>query len=303
MLWHIFAYSSIGLCILIAACRTIKIMRLPLHLRWELAPIPHEKGKNRYGGSYLEEYEWWNRRRSVSHIAPLLYMAKEVFLLNAVRENNKKLWPFAFCLHVGIYLVAATLILQSLSAVLIISASLQELLMPISEAATLSALAGYLLGIFGSLGLLYKRMFDTGLKAFSSFSKYFNLCFLAAVFLTGGFAWLLSENFTSEIIIFIKDVFTFSPGIDVSSVTALHLGIFLLFLIYLPFTDMIHPVVKYFTYHDIRWNDAPQNRSMEKAIGKLLAQPVAWSAAHISADGKTNWVDITKAENGSEQRS
>ncbi len=303
MLWHIFAYSSIGLCILVTACRTFRIMKLPLHLRWELAPIPHEKGKNQYGGSYLEEYEWWNRRRSVSHAAPLIYMAKEIFLLSAVRKNNGGLWPFAFCLHMGIYLTAVTVILHALGAVSIISASFQELLMPISEAATLSSLAGYLLGMFGSFGLLFKRIFNEDLNAFSSFSKYFNLCFLAVVFMTGGFAWLLSENFTSEAMIFVKDLFAFDAGIDISAVTALHLSVLLLFLIYLPFTDMIHPVIKYFTYHDIRWNDAPQSGNMEKAVGKLLAQPVVWSAAHIKADGKSNWVDITTAENGSEKES
>ena len=303
MLWHIFTYSSIGLCILVTAWRTFRIMRLPIHLRWELAPIPHEKGRNRYGGSYLEEYEWWNRRRSVSYIAPLIYMAKEILLLNAVRKNNRTLWPFSFSLHMGIYLTAVTILLQALSAVLIISASFQALLMSISEAATLSALAGYLLGMFGSVGLLLKRIFDADLSPFSSFSKYFNLCFLTAIFLTGGIAWLLSENFASEMMIFIKDVFTFSAGIDISTVTALHLSLLLLFLIYLPFTDMIHPVIKYFTYHDIRWNDAPQNRNMQKAVGDLLAQPVTWSASHINADRKTNWVDIVTAENGSEKKS
>jgi nitrate reductase gamma subunit len=301
MLWHIFTYSSIGLCIFVTAWRAFRIKRLPIHLRWELAPIPHEKGRNQYGGSHLEEYEWWTRCRSVSYIAPLIYMAKEIFLLNAVRENNRTLWPFSFSLHMGIYLTAVTILLQALSAVLIISASFQALLMPISQAATLSALAGNLLGIFGSVGLLFKRIFNADLSPFSSFSKCFNLCFLAAVFLTGGIAWLFSANFTSEMIIFIRDVFTFNAAIDISFATTLHLGFFLLFLIYLPFTDMIHPVVKYFTYHDIRWNDAPLNKNMQKAIGGLLNQPVTWSAAHINADGKTNWVDIVTAENGSEK--
>ena len=43
--------------------RALKISSMPLHLRWELAPVPHEKGRNKYGGSYFEEYEWWNKKR------------------------------------------------------------------------------------------------------------------------------------------------------------------------------------------------------------------------------------------------
>ena len=43
--------------------RTIRLAKLPVHLRWELAPVPHEKGKSHYGGSYLEEFEWWTKPR------------------------------------------------------------------------------------------------------------------------------------------------------------------------------------------------------------------------------------------------
>ena len=38
---------------------------MPVHLRWELYPVAHEKGRP-YGGSYLEEIEWWHRPRRIN---------------------------------------------------------------------------------------------------------------------------------------------------------------------------------------------------------------------------------------------
>ena len=37
-----------------------------MHVRWELYPVPHEAQKAHYGGSYLEESEWWKKPREVS---------------------------------------------------------------------------------------------------------------------------------------------------------------------------------------------------------------------------------------------
>ena len=112
IVWHIFTFGAIGIFLIVITYRTLAIIRLPVHLRWELAPIPHEKGKGRYGGSYLEEYEWWNKPQHRSRIAPIIYMAKEIFLLRGVWKHNRALWPFTFSLHMGIYLIVGMLFLQ-----------------------------------------------------------------------------------------------------------------------------------------------------------------------------------------------
>jgi len=40
--------------------RVVKAMRMPVHLRWDLYPIPKgPRDRQRYGGSYFEETEWW----------------------------------------------------------------------------------------------------------------------------------------------------------------------------------------------------------------------------------------------------
>ena len=103
--------------------------------------------------------------------------------------------------------------------------------------------------------------------------------------------------------LFVKGLITLDSGISVSVTMSVHLIISLLFLIYLPLTDMIHFIAKYFTYHEIRWNDAPQDERMEKEVHGLLAQPVSWSATHIKADGKKNWVDVTTEKMSDEKES
>jgi hypothetical protein len=61
---------------------------------------------------------------------------------------------------------------------------------------------------------------------------------------------------------------------------------------------MMHFVAKYFTYHEVRWNDRPMERGsrMEREVERLLAQPVSWAGPHVRADGKKTWVDIVTEE-------
>jgi nitrate reductase gamma subunit len=101
--------------------------------------------------------------------------------------------------------------------------------------------------------------------------------------------------------LFIKGLITLDASVTLTFSLSLHVVISLLFILYLPWTDMIHFIAKYFTYHEIRWNDAPQDEKMEKELRGLLAQPVSWSAAHVKADGKKSWVDITTKKTSDEK--
>jgi nitrate reductase gamma subunit len=296
MVWHIFTCVTLGIFLLVITYRMVAIIRLPIHLRWELAPIPHEKGKGRYGGSYLEEYEWWNKSRRRARIAPVIYMVKEIFLLRGVWTHNRALWPFTFSLHMGIYLIVGMLFIQVVNALLIIAELPLYILAFSLRIASVFALGSYLLGSLGAISLILKRALDPHLRSFNTFSTYCNLLFLGAVFISGGYAWLHSGDFASDMSLFIKRLITFDAGVTVAFPLSLHLVILLLFILYLPLTDMIHFIAKYFTYHAIRWDDAPQDKKMEQDLRGLLAQSVTWSAPHVKADGKKNWVDITTKE-------
>ncbi|MCJ7654792.1 MAG: respiratory nitrate reductase subunit gamma [Dehalococcoidia bacterium] len=301
IVWHIFAFGVIGIFLIVVTYRTLAIVRLPVHLRWELAPIPHEKGKVQYGGSYLEEYEWWKKPRRRSRIAPIIYMAKEIFLFRGVWEHNRALWPLTFAFHTGIYLIAGMLLLSVINAVFIIAEVPLYVLNVSLGIASVFALGGYLLGSLGAIGLILKRALDSNLRPFNTITKYFNLVFLGAVFISGACAWFSSPDFASEMSLFIKCLITIDASVTLTFSLSLHVVISLLFILYLPWTDMIHFIAKYFTYHEIRWNDAPQDEKMERELRGLLAQPVSWSAAHVEANGKKNWVDITTKKAGDEK--
>jgi hypothetical protein len=61
---------------------------------------------------------------------------------------------------------------------------------------------------------------------------------------------------------------------------------------------MMHFVAKYFTYHQVRWEDEPLavGGPLEGKAKRLLEQPVTWGAPHVNADGSKNWVDVATEE-------
>lgn len=274
--------------------RSVRLARLPVHLRWELAPVPHERGRGHYGGSYFEEYEWWKHPRSKSRLAEFKYMAQEIVFLRAVWEHNRSLWWFSFPFHFGLYLLIAAV------GVLLVTAAVAIAGLEWSGAGLLvSALAavGYLLGGVGALGLVGKRLFQRELAAYTTRESWLNLALLVALFGTGLVA-LWSGDYGAEAKAFVGALVTADTSLTVSPGMGVHLVVMLVFLAWLPFSRMMHFVAKYFTYHQVRWDDAPLERGgrMERELERLLQQPVTWSAAHVGADGVKNWVEVASAE-------
>ncbi|MBN1588387.1 MAG: hypothetical protein JW888_02625 [Pirellulales bacterium] len=287
--------SYLLLAVFIAAfvVRTVRMAKQPVHLRWELSPVPHEKGKGSYGGSYLEEFEWWTKPREKSLPAELIYMFLEIVFLKSLWEHNRRLWWFSFPLHFGLYLLIV------MAAVLLVSTLLGLVGVPVSDYAWLRegvlafAALGYLLGGFGAIGLLASRLSDSRLKGFTSAATLLNLALLLAMFASGGFAIVASDYFAG-MLSDLTALFTAGQSTAPFDVVTVHLGFVFLFLAYLPFSQMMHFVAKYFTYHNVRWDDAPlvPGSRLERKIQRLLNQPVTWSASHLKTDGKKNWVDL-----------
>jgi nitrate reductase gamma subunit len=299
--WPIFAFGAIAVFLAVAIYRTLAIARLPLHLRWELAPIPHEKGRAGYGGSYLEDFEWWRQRQNKSLIAPYLYIAVEIVTLRAVWKNNPALWPLSLAFHLGIYLVFFMVIFGIISAILIITGSPLAVLNVFMGITSVLAVAGYIIGGLGAIGLLLKRAFDPGLRVFNTVSKYFNLALLGALFVSGAYAWFSPGGFGQAFSLFIKGLVTLDMSLTLSLPLSVHIILALVFIIYLPFTDMIHFIAKYFTYHTVRWDDRPKDERMDRELRRLLSQPVGWSAGHIAADGKKSWAELTTKKTDDEK--
>jgi nitrate reductase gamma subunit len=288
--WQIFTFSAIFIFLVVTVYRILAIARLPAHLRWELAPIPHEKGKGYYGGSYLEEYEWWRQPRHRSHTASIIYMLQEIFLMRGIWKNNRSLWPFSLLLHAGIYFFVIALLLHIVNAIFIVTNIPVSILDVFQDIASGLALAGCLVGGLGAVALILKRCLDNNYRPFTTPAMYFRLIFLGAISVSGIWAWFGTANFGAVAGNFMKNLFTLNSGIAASVPFSVHIIIVALFIIYLPFTDMLHFIAKYFTYHAVRWNDEPADENMQAELRSLIDQPTDWSAPH--AGPRKSWAEM-----------
>jgi nitrate reductase gamma subunit len=293
------AYAAGAVFALVTAVRTLRIARMPVHLRWELAPVPREKGKSAYGGSYYEEFEWWTKKREVSRVGELLYMLKEVLFLKGVWERNRGLWPVSFALHAGIYLMFFAVVILCADLALVPRHALDEAL---RYAALALAAAGYAAGMFGSAGLIVKRMLDPALRPFTTRAALFNLLFLFAMFASGGAA-CVAGDYIDGMLALLLGFFTGDGGFSLSPALAAHVAITAFFAAYLPFTFMVHFLAKYFTYHEVRWNDEPMDDTMAKKMAAQLGERLSWSAPHIRGGGNKTWADAAREGNGHEKKS
>lgn len=291
---HVLVYFSLLVFLAGVIARVLRIARMPVHLRWELYPVPHEKGRAGYGGSALEEVDWWTKPRQLDRLGELGVMLSEIFLLKALWEHNRRLWFGSFTLHYGLYLLIAELALFTLTCLLTLAGVAGNLIGLIGSVAKVLAWIGCTVGLIGAVLMLYKRVRDPKLRPYSNASHFFNLMLLGAMFLTG-LLWVATDpTYADRIVGF------FVGWMSVSELPALppigywHLGFLLFFLVYFPFTHMTHAFVKYFTYHDIRWEDEPNRPGgkMQAEIEKLENQVVTWAAPHVNADGRKTWLDV-----------
>jgi len=270
----------------------------PTHLRWELYPVAHDTKRFKYGGSFLEESDWYTKEVHKSIIGELRVMLPEIFLLKGIWEHNRSLWFWSFTFHIGLYLLSGLLALLIVSGFVIGLniyngyENLSELGKILYNLQNALLIAGCAIGALGSIGLFFKRLTDREMSVSSTFGTYFNIVFIGAIFVSG-LVMFAGGNAIDNLLKFYHSMVTFQP-VDTNPGIAfsVHAAISALFLLYLPFTHMTHFFMKYFTYHEIRWEDTPNKRgsALEKKINKQLAYPVSWAAKHLNADGKKNWV-------------
>jgi nitrate reductase gamma subunit len=303
---YVLAYAAIVVFVVAVIARFFMWSKMPLHLRWELYPVAHEGKRARYGGSYLEETDWWTRPREVSKLSEAKAMFAEIVFLVAVKENNPKLWTRSFPFHFGLYLVAACTVVMMASGVLasfaptVLAGTLGSLVQNVIVAL---GVAGLCLGILGALGLIQRRLADPGLRDFSTGADFFNLIFFVVTFGVALLTFVLVDHDFARVTGLVHGLVGFelaplSGGGLAAALPVASLVLMSLLVAYIPLTHMSHFVGKYFAYHAIRWNDAPNLRGSdeEATIGGLLSRPVTWSASHIGADGKKTWADVATEE-------
>jgi nitrate reductase gamma subunit len=303
---YIISYLGIAFFLVAVAARFVMWSKMPMHLRWELYPVAHEGGgRAAYGGSYLEESDWWQKPRQVSLVGELKAMVPEILFLVALREHNRKLWTRSFPFHFGLYLVAAATILMIVNG-------LVGALLPAAIAAPVAQIfgilvplcgaAGLILGIVGALGL-YARRTARDLRDYTVPADLFNLILFIVVFGVALATFLLVDRDFTLVSTFVANLVTFNlqpvaAGGAGALLPLLSAVLLSLLVAYIPTTHMSHFVGKYFAYHSIRWKDDPNlpGGKEEKVIDELLHRPISWAAPHIRGDGKKTWLDAATEE-------
>lgn len=303
-MWAIQAltYLAVLVFVVFVARRAAKYANAPMHLRWELYPVAHEVGKD-YGGSFMEEMDWWTKPRHTSSFNMVKAMATEILLVKTLWEHNRKLWLVSYPFHGGIYVVIGFLALMVLGALLQIfgwkiTAAADWWLVALHWLTLAAGVVGMASVTLGCLGLLARRTFDDDLRRYSTPSDYFNLLFILSISAIGLYAWAFVDPTFGQLRSYIAGLLTLNPA-ALHPVLATLVVLLSAFLMYLPFTHMTHFVGKFFSYHNVRWDDTPNvfSAANQRALGDALVKPISWSAPHIGGDkAGRKWVDAVTQE-------
>jgi len=298
LLVYLITYLALVVFLVAIIKRVVHYLTNPLHVRWEIYPVAHEGKRASYGGSYLEEVDWWQKERKVSLIGELKVMIPEILFLKAVWENNRPLWFLTYPFHLGLYLTIAFLVLLAVGAIGQLSGSPvgsdSSLMNAVGALTRLVGPVGFILTIIGALGLIIKRGTDPGLRNYSTTSHFFNLILFTVTMAIALIVWLSIDPAFTMARTFVANLISLDPAKVSSPLFLLQVLLAVLTIAYIPLTHMSHFFMKYFLYHDIRWGDEPNINTPEtdKKIGVVLNYPVTWSAPHIAGHGKETWAEV-----------
>ena len=301
VLYAILSMSAV-VCVAATVVRAVGYARAPLHLRWELYPVPHEApDRAAHGGSYFEESNWWTREPHCNLRGELTAMFSEILFLKALREFNLRLWGRSYPFHLGLYLLIAT-------AVLVVATAVASLFAPALVAGAvggtivgavrvlyrLTGVVGLALTLIGAGGLLHRRLTDPDLRPYTTPGDIFNLTlFLVALGLVSA-GLVLRPAGGPDIASIVAGLLVWDTAIRVPGLLGTGLALSALLAAYIPFTHMSHFVGKYFTYHAVRWDDAANRRggTIERTLAEYLTYRPTWAAPHVTADGVRTWAEV-----------
>jgi len=298
ILIYLILYACVLVFLIACVTRILQYSRTPIHLRWDLYPVPHEESRRaEHGGSYFEESEWWKHSRHFNLYGELKALTSEVLFLKGCREFNRKLWYRSYPFHLGLYLLILSAVVLAFCGVLsIISPALLAgyfgtALQWLYE---LAGAAGLLLAILGALGLTVRRLTDSKLKIYTVGGDIFNLLFFIVAFALFSAGYFTRPDSAPDMLAISKGLLTFDAGLEIPPLLAVGLLLIGILAAYIPMTHMSHFIAKYFTYHSVRWDDSINRKggSLEARLAEVLAFRPTWAAAHMKADGTKTWADI-----------
>jgi nitrate reductase gamma subunit len=279
----LFGWLSVIIFVIGIVYRIVKFATMPVNLRWEVYPVPHEdRDKRSIGASYMEEIDWAKKPPYKSLWGEIVEMGYEIFLLRKVREYNPyKIWAPSMAMHWGIYLLFIWVFLLLAENIFDIKS--------LNEITIITGIFSFILGASGCIILIIKRAANADLRLYTAPVDYFNLLFLFSIFATGFISWWTDPSFIYSRK-YINNLISLNPSHPPFEVM-LNFLLLELFLIYMPFTKLLHYVAKYFTFHHGLWDDRFKEKgsAIDKKIIKQLSYVVTWGGPHV-VGGKT-WLE------------
>jgi len=289
-----FIYFAGAVFVCITAYKIIALLRMPRPFRWDLYPLP-QRGP---AGSKYQKLDFGKQKMPFYLLNELWEMAQEILVIKRLFANNPRLWLGSYSLHTGLYLGVLWVILLAAGAIVQINtAALNSAIFAgLFFLTTVVGAATLILGFIGSVYLLLRRYIDADLRAMSDAVSYLNLWLMIAMFGSALAAWLVADGSFSYLRNQIADLMLFKPTAPSHQLITLEFFFFGLFLMYLPFSRMLHFAAKYFFYHNIMWDDeamTPGSKLEQERLKELAYRP-QWTAPHIKAN--RSWLEQVEEE-------
>ncbi len=289
-------YFSYVFVVALYTYKVRKVLKMPVHLRWDLYPIPFGK-ESAYGGSYLEELEWWKKPLAKNGPGGVFHLLKKYLFFGGYFKLKRSYWLSLYPWHLGFYFVIGFHVLTFFCALFMTVFGLQIAAgssngfgVFLYYLTLVFAAIAFFGGALGSIGMLVKRASSAEMRAYATPSNYFNYIFFLAVFGSGLAAWYYDPTMSSYRE-FWRNLITFKYA-TIEAATYTHVMLFSVFLVYLPFTRSTHYITKLIAFFGILWNDKPNlaGGDMDSKIAAALDQKVTWSAPHIQSGKK--WSEV-----------
>ncbi len=290
---QISSYLAFAIFVIVVLWKFVKYATMPIHLRWELYPVPHEP-EHEHGGSFFEHQNIWQLERKHDKLNELKEMFEEMLFIKRMFLNKRDLWYVSWPFHAGVYMILAWLALLFVRAILVIAGVTS--LLPIADVLIqITGVIGVIAATLGCLGLLIKRVGSWELREYSAGVEIFNLLFVLVVLLTGLFAWIRFDPHFDIAKEYMLSLVTLGshPMPALPNLILVHLILLELLFVYIPFTKIAHYVGKYYTFHAVLWEDAinKPGSEVEKKVKRCLQFRTSWSAPHFA--GRT-WAEEAK---------
>lgn len=251
--------------------KAAQFARMRIHARLDLYPMPREGGgRAAYGGSYMEEPEWWTKPRQLDEVNEFKDILKEMLFIKKLYVNQRALWVGSFAMHMGFY------VLFGWSILLLISGFWHPDFFVTGT--WIVGAVGFALGLLGTVILLVRRTTDRVLVKYTTPLEYVNLVLLLSVLLTGAYVWM----FEASPFVVAERVLTLQAE-GLPPIIVVHLVLLGIAFLYIPLSKMSHYVGKFFAFHKVLWDNDPNlpGSDVERRLQQAAARPAqtGWSAS------------------------